>query len=128
MREILFRGKRRANGKWVYWFYVEDDADQPFIFAESLTPGKGLFYVDPETVGQYTGTNDINGVKIFEGDIIDLSRGGFQAVFVVAWGGSCCGYGLKSKDNEYYCFIDHGLTTKCMRIIGNIYDNPELLT
>lgn len=76
MREILFRGKEVDKGEWVEGWY-EKTCYGHWPLAHSIIPAQdaeeGYLHhekVDPETVGQYTGMNDRNGQKIFEGDYI----------------------------------------------------------
>lgn len=72
MREILFRGKRTDNDEWVKGFYV-CIPDTHYIMTgkfDSLTNGiinSEAYEIDPNTVGQFTGLTDRNGVKIFKG-------------------------------------------------------------
>lgn len=132
MREILFRGKRLDNCKWVSGnLFVSDTDGRTYILAGSRMITIE-WEVDPSTVGQYTGLTDKNGKKIFEGDIVQYEErqmGGEDVLvaFPVTFeeGGFCV----------HFYFLNNWLrdgsagNTKLERIevIGNIHDKPELL-
>lgn len=125
MREILFRGKRVDNVEWVYGNFFKDSYGWIGIFerAEAINAYK----VIPGTVGQYTGLTDLNGTKIFEGDILsahldDLFPENETRGVVVYRHSEFC---LMQKDDMYDDFKDG--FEKMFEVIGNIYDNPELL-
>ena len=130
MREILFRGKRKDNGEWVYGNYAVTDNNekQHFVFQNKAFE----FEVDPKTVGQYTGLTDKNGKKIFEGDIVAYctstnrvtNKELHEVVFETR--GESGYFGIKISDIETWGFCMEA-PAKLMEIIGNIHDNPELL-
>ena len=129
MREILFRGKRINNGEWAYGDLLTCD-DEMEIYSESHGENGG--WVIPETVGEYTGLTDKNGVKIFEGDIVHLYGDkdtstrfiNYKALVIFAHGGFCAIDG--TPDDYAVCRFDFASSLNC-EIIGNIYSNPELI-
>lgn len=118
MREILFRGKLKCNGDWSYGNLIVKPNVISLITPDDTPLGR-YGEIDPETVGQYTGLTDRNGTKIFEGDIMQLTSGTYPCL--VYWDGR----GFKWLSNGKRRDID--LTYEKMAIIGNIYDNPELI-
>ena len=114
MREILFRGKRKDNGKWLYGSLVQHfesvsiiDEYNPFFITEVIS----------ETVGQYTGLNDKEGRKIFEGDIVIW---GFE-IYIITYIEEYGRFLGANREAKY------GITPADeLEVIGNIYDNPEL--
>lgn len=140
MREILFRGKRKDNGKFVEGYYRYDDIP-PFTneprteivrggahwWGYSMIP----YEVVPETVGQYTGLTDTNGTKIFEGDIVKhhqtLWGEDVSDIGLVLWCERTCKFYRTSKCDTVGSFEIWKETTERYEVIGNIHDNPELL-
>ncbi len=131
MREILFRGKRKENGEWVYGNYAVTDNNekQHFIFQNKAFE----FEVDPETVGQYTGITDDNEKKIFEGDILGVTNDDPDYDYITKVYLNCntlC-VDVQGQDYDYTSigFATEIWDDECdqVEIIGNIYDNPELL-
>ena len=124
MKEILFRGKEIKTGEWVYGFYLVLPMGETVILSN-----KGYAKIEPETVGQYTGLTDKNGKRIFEGDIVNCT--GMPRVYMIDFHEDFLHYSLFYYDKElkaiYYCGIVHKNDGKLIEVIGNIYDNPELL-
>ena len=127
MRTIKFRGKDRRTGKWFYGnLYVKDTRGRTHI----CTPERGCFDIDPETVGQFTGLMDKNGNEIYEGDIIGCHNPRIkhlifynekQGRFMAALNGDI------ENDFEGVCGLDDSRWVGSKTVIGNVYDNPELL-
>ena len=127
MREILFRGKCIEMGKkcfqWIEGFYAEDDG-KPLI-AINKENGLNGFFVDPSTVGQFTGLVDKNGKKIFEGDIVVVPLSGKPAKGIVEYFKTdICGFTVITQP-QYSNYVLQ--KNYAYEVIGNIHDNPELL-
>ena len=128
MREILFRGKRTDNGEWETGSLViirDGCSDKEVFIADKMTGYHTP--VIPETVCQFTGLTDKNGRKIFEGDIVEGNSEYFTYTHpygkVVYDGGQY----LISFDDVLEDIECLGAWANDVEIIGNIYDNPELL-
>lgn len=133
-REIFFRGKRK-NGQWVYGSLVVSENTDPAIYYEV---GKGVVkqldwcYVNPDTVGQYTGLKDKNGKKIFEGDIVHIKGDGYGGAkigkdyyrVVTFHDGTFC---LSVSDVFHTPINDYVHSLEDWDIVGNIIDTPELM-
>ena len=130
MREILFRGKRIDNGEWVDGnLFVPDEITHRKAPTELLVGTNVVrisYEVDPSTVGQYTGLTDKNGKRIFEGDILEHHAQGDIIVNrgVVNWDEKNARW-AHQLNTMNPCFYMHN--PKSVEVIGNIYDNPELL-
>lgn len=150
MREILFRGKtiktRFGGGKWIEGFYAMSCAGRAEMEPAIITgTEKGCFmteFIDPATIGQFTGHFSKEKAKVFEGDILkDLSETApsyKNAVYVVIWDKENACFALNYYDTLGYKNVPHKLIEtngfkdvfkleEWARIIGNIHDNPELL-
>lgn len=141
MKEILFRAKTiNDNPKWVYGYYAKTAHDIgipsgiPIIVDDNGDWDK----IDPETLCQFTGLYDKDGTRVFEGDILQISkrRGVLGAYYdsdipnpcnvTVKWDWCAWMWEMISKDKRYISFPNAWCHYYC-EVIGNIYDNPELL-
>ena len=143
MRTIKFRGKKPTNGVWVYGSLVYSNEIQAAIYFQ---PGRGLVksmewvYVNPETVGQFTGFLDKNGKEIYEGDVLrsdeypyscigDKERDNYYAVVYYCEEGACFGTVTVKNPNSSVAGISDGILDdverekmKSFEVIGNIHE------
>lgn len=131
MREILFRGKRKDNEEWVYGDLWCNPYGKRVVCIVSPINNQGTTggnEVDTETVGQYTGLKDKNGTKIFEGDILELiNNDEDKSYYNVVWSTEDCRFKIREINlGEFFDDCDSWVHEN-MSVVGNIYDNPELL-
>ena len=146
MREIKFRGKRLYNGEWVFGFVAKIDMYrygkeyEETVIVRQLKYGDRDYYcnesidgniVNPDTVGQYIGLKDRDGVEIYEGDIV-----AFLGIWWDGSDGDRVDYvGIVRYSDEHTSFnfeISKGLLATTfdaedVKVIGNIHDNSEMM-
>ena len=126
MRQILFRGFNRKNNKWLYGYYLVNRG-QYFICPEGIQNPLASwedFAVEEESVGQWTGVKDKDGKGIYEGDVIGGSNGSINCrewTFkrVIRWD--------ENRQEFNTPLWRHMDRTHYYNVIGNIYENKELL-
>lgn len=121
MREILFRGK--FGNEWKYGF-LSIEPKGLVIKEPYKNESSNVWHIDPETVGQYTGLTDKNGTKIFEGDIVKYGDTVHNVVFEQRNGTAYFGLVYSTLETLSFGYYQD---LKQIEVIGNIYDNPELL-
>lgn len=146
MRTIKFRGKRTDNGEWVYGYYWKEDnnpcfrnelIEQHYISVQNnhdwYLTSLDDYNVITETVGQFTGLIDQNKEDIYEGDLIKMEEWWYEGDY------KCFGFiGKVIFDNGQFAVNGNGdmnyieldscsIHNHQFEVIGNIYDNPELL-
>ena len=130
MREILFHGKRADNGEWVEGDLLQTRYHSGHIEYQIMpqTPVSSAYPVLSETVGQYTGLTDRNGVRIFEGDIVHCVSKLDSADMVVIFECGQFRMILVEKYHEYQTNVGYyDINCFAKEVIGNIHDNPELM-
>lgn len=153
MREILFKGKRKDGGKWIEGYYQKrydllGNEEHLIFHADSYNVWE-YAEVDPETLCQFTGLCDKNGNKIWENDIL-MCHGNPEELVKVAFGefdvrNIETGSIVDKVAGWYYEVVPTDAISRCepfcwsmpltkdyicwceMEVVGNIFDNPELL-
>lgn len=137
MREILFKAKSTDNGEWVEGYYavigknpviIEKTPEEFFSIDDGEDrSGNRILEVDAETICQYTGLTDKNGKKIWGNDICIIHSSNIDeedGFFTVEWDSEGARFALYGEGLTVD--FDNLYSYEC-EVIGNIFDNPELL-
>ena len=134
MREILFRAKRLDNGEWVEGLLIHiclfsinenEEIDEEYVLG--IQRLNKSYQIDPTTLCQYTSLEDMNGKKIFENDIVEVWEDDEKCDYIIVWDDCILAIEAETRDGRYRnnTFSLHAVDSIC--VIGNIFDNPELL-
>lgn len=114
MREHRYKAKR-LDGQWIEGYYFA----KPILNLHFIILGENQWMINPNTLCEFTGLYDKNKNMIYEHDIVQSDYNYKQEVKYGIWNCGCCYdvYGWDILDNE----------DESLEVIGNIFDNPELL-
>ena len=132
MREILFKAKRKDNGKWVDGYYQKrydllGNEEHLIFHADSYTVWE-YAEIDPETLCQFTGMTDKNGVRIWKNDIVEAWSQGSRAIGTVKQ--RVDGLWIMSpawQNHEFWELNPNSNGETTVEVLGDAFDNPELL-
>ena len=118
----LCQAKRKSDKKWIYGNLIQTD-DGVYII-QNYVPQHliGKYEVDPSTICQCTGLKDKHGKLIFENDIVRCGKN-----CTVTWCDTFASWRLNTSGWMYSHFFGEACKPEDVEIVGNIFDNPELL-
>ena len=115
MRQIKVRAWNKKTNSWIYWVVSEDCMCDLLIYE----------FIDKESLGQYIGQKDCEGKEIYGGDVVEASiyADEIPQILTVEYRETC--FLIDYKDSESDC-VPVGSFVGSIKIIGNIFENPEL--
>jgi len=122
MRLIKFRGKVARGSKLNEWMFVEFGTDAIQCGFDYNEPYFNNSPVIRNTIGQYTGLKDKNGVEIYEWDILEFEHGGKCKAYVAYRDGA---FDVKNEHQDVLLYLS--VVSEKSKVIGNIFDDPELI-
>ena len=149
-REILFRAKainrdigihrtNYKNGDWIYGLVTRLYDNRFENLPAEMRDISGVIgiEIDHNTIGQYTGLTDKNGVKIFEGDIVKGTAYSATTIGVIVWIDEISSFGVRRVNAPNPTAWENSSILRCVslgktdefaaEVIGNLHDNHELL-
>lgn len=138
MREILFKAKQIDNGEWIEGSLIDLDIDSGYCYIvppykkASILPINFLItdrmkLVDSKTLCQFTGLTDKNGKRIWESDVVWLVYDGEEHIYQIVWDNSELDFKATNGEENYGSNFEYLLCCDEIEVIGNIFDNKELL-
>lgn len=136
MREIKFRAQDYSC-KWQYGFVAK--VNESSVIIPLKQEDSVAQYVISETIGQYTGLNDINGKEVYEGDIVIIDgepnnrrvvvyyEEAFNIATIEEYDYLQKGEHPYLNDYAHMTCLNEWSNTGLVRVLGNVHDDPELL-
>lgn len=123
-RKIIFRGKTKRRHCWVYGALVQNGKEFGLISQDEDDANYGIaYYVDEDTIGQFTELHDSTGMPIYEGDIVER----FNEYYVVKFSTKRRGYYPFACGDGCGCCESETMRPEDVDVVGNIYDDGELV-
>lgn len=131
MREIIFKAKRKDDGKWVDGCYQKRydllGNEEHLIFHADSYKVWEYAEIDSETLCQFTGLYDKNWKRIWENDVVWLVCDGKEHIYQIVWDNSELDFKATNGEENYGTNYEYLLCCDEIEVIGNIFDNKELL-